>query len=117
VADLTASYRILINKEFKRRCEKNLRYSQNAFAKYLGLNSTYMSKLLKGKILLSLNLAERIMKKLNLSESEEKEFLLSVAEEQKCHALYLINPSLTECDPENDESNFEPKPRKKLRKI
>jgi transcriptional regulator with XRE-family HTH domain len=115
MADLGATYRILMSNEFKRRCAKNSRYSQSAFAKSLGLDTTYMSKLLKGKILLSLDLAEQITKKLRLSQEEKRDFLLSVAEEQKCHALYLIDPSLTECDPQTPDSNSQPRPRKKLK--
>jgi transcriptional regulator with XRE-family HTH domain len=112
MADLNAAYRILVSEEFKRRCAKNSRYSQSAFAKSLGIDTTYMSKLLTGKILLSLDLAEQITKKLNLSREKKREFLLSVAEEQKCHALYLIDPSLTECDPHTPDSNSRPKSRK-----
>lgn len=81
MSDLSAAYRKLINDEFRRRRTKNSRYSQSAFAKFLGLDTTYLSKLIKGKILLSLDLAEKITKKLNLTTNERKDFLLSIAEE------------------------------------
>lgn len=115
MADLNATYRIRIQNEYKARAAKNSRYSQSAYAKFLGLDTTYLSKLLNGKILLSLDLAEQITKKLKLTPTERKEFLFSVAEEQKCHALYLIDASLTDCDPESAEANTRPKPRKKAK--
>ena len=115
MADLSAIYRVRLSEEFKRRSAKNTRYSQSAFSKFLGLDTTYLSKLLKGKLLLSLDLADKIANKLNLDSEERKGFLLSVAEEQKCHALYLVDPSLTECDPQTPQSNYQPKPRKKLK--
>ena len=113
MADLEATYRVRLSEEFKAKRSKNSRYSQNAYAKFLGLDTTYMSKLLKGKILLSLDLADQITKKLNLKEEERREFLFSVAEEQECHALYSIDPSLTECNSKTHELNSQPKTRKK----
>lgn len=113
MADLNALYRIRIADEFKQKRAKNPRYSQSAFARFLGVDTTYLSKLLKGKILLSLDLAEQITRKLGLTPVERREFLLSVAEEQRCHALYLIDPALTECDPKVSDSNTQPRSRKK----
>lgn len=115
MADLKAFYRLRLQEVFAERKGKNARFSQNAFAKALGVNATYYSKLMSGKILISLEIAERITKKLRLSPDDRKWFLLSVAEEQRCHALYLIDPSLTECDPNEFEKNSKPKSRKKSR--
>jgi transcriptional regulator with XRE-family HTH domain len=97
MADLNATYRIVLADEYKKRVSKNKKYSKNSFARFLGINNTYLSKLLSGKILLSLDIAEKITKRLQLGGPARSDFLLSAAEEQKCHALYLIDPLLTEC--------------------
>lgn len=113
MANLKAFYRIQLQKEYEQRLSKNSRYSQNAFAKFLEITPSYYSKLMSGKILLSLDLAEQISKKLKLSSAMAKEFCISVADEQKCHALFLIDPSYTNCDGELKETNQYPKSRKK----
>ena len=82
------------------------------YARSLGVDGSYFSKLLSGKILLSLDLADNLAKKLKLSKEERTEFLLSAAEEQKCHALYLIDPALTECNPALDILNKQPQSKK-----
>lgn len=86
----------------------NPRYSKNAYAKFLGVSAAYYSKLMAGKIMISLDLADSISKILKLSEKERKASLLSVVDEQRCHALYLIDPDYTECDEELDEVNVQP---------
>lgn len=113
MADLNADYRLILKREYQTRVLRNPRYSQNAFAKFLGIDSTYLSKLLKGKILLSLDLAEKITKKLDLAHEERRIFILSAADEQQCHALYLLDSSLTKCPPEKDAENRAPQTRKK----
>lgn len=115
MADMEAFYRIVIEKEYGKRVEKNPRYSKNAFAKFLNLSPAYFSKLMAGKILISLDVADKMTKKLGLTPLERKKTLLSVAEEQKCHALYLIDGDMTECDPELKEKNELPLSRKKKR--
>lgn len=116
MADLDASYRKTLQQEYQRRVAKNPRYSRAAYARFLGVDATYLSKLLSGKILLSLEAADAMARKLNLGTDERSAFLLSVAEEHKCHALYLVDPSLTGCDPDEREVNLLPKPRKKWSK-
>lgn len=111
MADLKAFYRIQLQKEYDERLNKNPRYSKNSFVKFLGITPSYYSKLMGGKILLSLELADKISKKLGLSSDLRRDFILSVADEQRCHALYLIDPSLTSCDPECTETNKHPKKR------
>ena len=115
MADLEAEYRIKIESEFISRKQRNTKYSRNAFAKFLGMTPSYYSKLQKGKIMLSLDLADKLTKKLKLSFDERKSFILSVSEEYQCHALYLIDPSYTDCDVENDSINRSPFRVKSLR--
>ena len=111
VADLDAPYRQLLKSEFLARRSSNRSYSQNAFARFLRLDPTYLSKLMRGKILLSLDLADGITRRLKLSPDRRRDFILSAAEEQRCHALYLLDPELTDCDPALDETNLAPKAR------
>lgn len=113
MADHEATYRKIIQEAFEKRHKRNPRYSQNAFAKSLGLSSAYFSKLMAGKILLSLEAGEKITKIMRLNDSDRKDFLLSIAEEQRCHALYQIDPTLTDCDPMLAASNTLPRSRKK----
>ena len=49
--------------------------------------------------MLSVDVAASMAKKLKLNDEMRKQFIMSAAEEQKCHALYLIDPNLTDCDP------------------
>lgn len=114
MADLAAEYRLILSEEYKKRAKRNPRYTQSAFARSLGVDRTYLSKLTAGNILLSLDIADQITLALRLSPELRKVFLLSAAEEQRCHALYLTDPSLTECEPEKREINVKPPPRGKL---
>lgn len=52
MADLDARYRSILSEQFELRAKRNPRFSKNAFAKALGLDRTYYSKLSSGKILL-----------------------------------------------------------------
>jgi transcriptional regulator with XRE-family HTH domain len=98
MADLEAHYRIYLRQELERRKSKNARYSLRAFAKSLKIDNGQLSKIIAGKALLSVDLADQLAKKLKLTGDERKEFLVSAAEEQKCLLLYLVDPSLTDCD-------------------
>ena len=115
MADLESFYRTLLLNEFTARIARNKRYSKRAFAKRLGVDNGYLSKLLSGKILLSLDVAGKMAEKLALSPTDRKEFIVSAMEEQKCHALYLLDPTITDCEPEQHEQNLLPLPRKKKR--
>ena len=108
MADVEAFYRIHLAAELKRRKTKNPRYSQRAFATFLGIHNGFLSKLLKSKALLSLDTAADICKRLKLTGDARTEFLTSAAEEQKCLALYLLDPTLTDCDPAQDTINKSP---------
>lgn len=113
MADLDTDYRIILNHEFTTRKAKNSKYSKRAFAKFLSVDNGFLSKLLSGKVMLSLDLAESFCKKLKLDDEQRTKFILSAAEEQKCHALYLLDPSLAECDEDSHETNILPKIKKK----
>ncbi len=112
MADMSAQYRQILNDEYTRRKSKNPRYTQSAFARSLGVDKTYWSKLRSGKIILSLDIAEKLTTQLKLDQKARAAFLLSAADEQRCHALYLIDPSLTDCDPDQHAENRAPAPRR-----
>jgi len=82
MADLDAEYRKILSEEYSRRSTAKPYYSQNAFARFLGIDHTYLSKLLSGKILLSLDVADKITKKLKLPTEIRTKFLMSAAEER-----------------------------------
>ncbi len=111
MADLNAEYRMILNSEFKIRKEKNARYSLRAFALLLGVDASYLSKINSGKLMLSVDVAASMAKKLKLNEEIRKQFILSAAEEQRCHAVYLIDPNLTDCDPSKESLNKSPFPK------
>lgn len=108
MADLEAEYRVILIVTLQRRKELNRRYSLRSFARDIGVDNGFLSKLLKGKSLLSLEIADRISKKLKLSSSDRSIFIKSAAEEQQCHALYLLDPTLTTCDSKAHEMNMSP---------
>jgi transcriptional regulator with XRE-family HTH domain len=109
MADLEAYYRERLKSELDKRKRSNPRYSIRAFARAINLDNGYLSKLLSGKVMLSLDLADQITKRLQLSKEERAEFIVSAIEEQKCHALYLLDAELTECDENLHEINLLPK--------
>ena len=111
MADLEATYRKILEDVYDQKRKANPRYSRTSFARMLGVDPTYLSKLRSGKILLSLDIAEKITKKLNFSTEVRTSFLLSAADEQRCHALYLIDASLTDCDRKLDRINDQPRSR------
>ena len=102
---MEADYRLILAGAFEARKQRNPRYSLRGFSKFLQIDPSFMSKLMTEKILLSLDTADQISDRLKLKKNERDKFLLSAAEEQKCHALYLIDPSLTDCDPDLDSKN------------
>lgn len=103
MADDSAFYRNYLKEELQRRKSKNSRYSLRAFAKSLAIDNGQLSKIISGKALLSVDLADNISKKLKLTGDDRIRFLVSAAEEQKCQLLYLVDPTLTDCD-SKDES-------------
>ena len=111
MADLSADYRTILSSEFQTRHEKNTRYSLRAFALSLGVDASFLSKIKSGKLMLSVDVAAAMAKKLKLNSEMRKQFIMSAAEEQKCHALYLIDPNLTDCDPAKDNTNKNPMPK------
>ena len=64
--------RIAIQREFIERCRKNPAYSLRAFAKYLDINQSFLSKLLKGQRAVTKDLAAAVGPKLGLKPAQVK---------------------------------------------
>lgn len=109
MADLDADYRKILKDTFDEKKSRNKSYSLRSFARLLGIDNGFLSKLMRGQVLLSLDTADQITQKLKMSHEQRRLFIQSAAEEQQCHALYLLDPSLTDCDPEKAETNLNPK--------
>jgi transcriptional regulator with XRE-family HTH domain len=109
MADLEADYRLILKDQFQKRKSKRPRFSLRSFARFLSVDPTFLSKILSGKLLLSVDTAAKIAQRLELPEADRKSFLISAAEEQRCHALYLVDPTLTPCDPRFELQNRLPK--------
>jgi uncharacterized protein (TIGR02147 family) len=71
-----------LNQEFKRRCEKNVRYSVRAFARALRIDQSTLSALLRGKRPLTAKTAKRILDQLDINPIEKNKLLVSVIEMQ-----------------------------------
>lgn len=64
--------RVAIQREFIERCRKNPAYSLRAFAKYLDINQSFLSKLLKGQRAITKDLAASVGPKLGLKPDQVK---------------------------------------------
>lgn len=77
-------------REIEKRKQKNSRYSLRAFASFLGVAPSTMSRILTNGQELSVEGTKKIMKKLNLNEEERILFIASVAEEKKLRTLKTL---------------------------
>ena len=75
--------------ELERRQAKNPLYSLRAFAAFLGLHPSALSRVLANKTDLSLKACARVLRKLNLDKDTQKLFIASVAE-NKMNQSYVI---------------------------
>lgn len=73
----------ILTEELDRRIKKNPRYSLRAFAAYLGIHPSALSRVLAGKQELSLRAGVELLLKLNLSKEEKRLFLQSIIEEKR----------------------------------
>lgn len=79
----------MLLKEYSQRKEANPRYSMRAFARYLGMSSPTLSRVLSNTQDISLTDCKKILKKLDFTEQESIVFVRSVAE-QKCNRTYKV---------------------------
>lgn len=72
----------MLEAELRRRKEKNARYSLRAFASFLEIHPSALSRILNGKLELSVAAALQILPKLNFTPEEQERFIVSVANEK-----------------------------------
>ena len=84
-------YRSILKNEFESRKQKNSKYSLRAFARYLDIDASSLSKILSGKRGLASVQARHIAKRLYKTEKEKLEFYRLVLESEnknkKCPAI------------------------------
>src|ERR1700761_4517065 len=89
-------YKVYLQEELARRCERNPRYSVRAFARALDINDGALSQILSGKRVPAYRTAQRIIRALMLSPDEEQSFLASLAERHRSRGLQRMNPVFRE---------------------
>lgn len=85
-------YKNRIQEELTLRCERNPRYSLRAFAKALGIDAGAVSRILSGKLVPSVKVAEKLVEKLDLSSSEQRQFLVSVGAAHRARNSHRVDP-------------------------
>lgn len=84
-------YQKRIREELQRRCDTNPRYSVRAFARALKLDAGALSRILSGKQVPSLKVAQKLLSVLDLSAEEKSSFLSSLAKKQKSRKLQRLS--------------------------
>lgn len=77
--------------EFERRVGKNPRYSIRAFARFLSLHPSAVSRIFSGKQELSLRACPKVLKKLSLMADVQRLFLASVLAERNKKQMLQIS--------------------------
>jgi transcriptional regulator with XRE-family HTH domain len=77
-------------REIEKRKQKNNRYSLRAFANFLDMAPSTLSRILTNGQELSVSATKKIMKKIQLTEDEKFLFIASVAEEKKLRTLLTL---------------------------
>lgn len=80
----------ILHREIEKKKQKNSRYSLRAFANFLDIAPSTLSRILTNGQELSVSATRKIMKKLELSEDEKLLFIASVAEEKKIRTLLSL---------------------------
>lgn len=81
----------LLRREFDKRISKNSRYSLRAFAFFLEVHPSALSRILSGKQELSIRSCSAIFSKIELSEDERRSFIESVIKDK----TYRLKQALT----------------------
>lgn len=76
----TFDYRAYVGDELARRRGANPRYSLRGFAKTLGLDAGYLSKVLSGQMPLSLGAAKKVVAALKMSDAEAQLLIEAIAD-------------------------------------
>lgn len=81
----------MLQSELDLRKVRNHRYSLRAFAQFLGIGSSTLSRILMNTQEISISNSQIIIEKLNFSEDQSLLFIASIAEEKRTRASELIN--------------------------
>jgi PAS domain S-box-containing protein len=81
----------MLQAALQKRKESNPRYSLRAFASFLGLHPSALSRILNGKQDLSVPSALQILRKLKLSPEDQEAFIVSVGEEKSRQTFATLN--------------------------
>lgn len=79
-----------LRSELERRKAKNSRYSMRAFASFLEIHPSALSRILNGLQEISLQVALLVLKQLKMTDAEKRLFLASVAEEKRFSASQVL---------------------------
>jgi transcriptional regulator with XRE-family HTH domain len=80
---LVSDFRLLLQQEFSRRCRANPQYSLRAFAKFLGVDGSRLSKILRGERPVRGALLVKFAEKLQLPAAAIAQFKTSPATENR----------------------------------
>ncbi len=98
--------KLLLN-EIENRKEKNPRYSLRAFARYLGIGPSTLSRILTGRQELSHSACKNIIKKIKFNRDDCVLFIASIAEERKRRAYKLLYNIIEDSDSESPIDSYE----------
>lgn len=88
-------FRAFLKGELTRRCSSNPRYSLRAFAGYLDLDPSFLSKLLSGKRAITAPLVESITSKFTLSPEQVEKFKLGLLPHRSKDPIPISYQNLT----------------------
>jgi transcriptional regulator with GAF, ATPase, and Fis domain len=102
MADLKPYHIELHIQEIAKRKASNSRYSLRAFARFLGIAPSTLSRVLANHQELSISGSKKIMRKLKFSEEQKITFITSVAEEKKRRAIQNLTQGLESVSSSHD---------------
>lgn len=84
----------ILSRELEARVQKNTRYSLRAYAKFLGLHSSALSRVMSGKLEMTSETGVKIAKRLKLSEDETRVFIHSILQSRSARELAKVGKLL-----------------------
>lgn len=84
----------LLEAELSRRKRENPQFSLRAFARFLEMSSSSLSRILLDSQEISISTSKQIIKKLNLSDEDSVLFIASIAEDKRRRAFQLLSSEL-----------------------
>ena len=83
-----------VSEDFDRRRQKNPRYSLRAYAAYLGVNASALSRLRRGQAMPSPKTAAKIAKKLQVSADDKRILLRNLLEDRRAREAATLAKAL-----------------------